>query len=405
MNQRFISTIIRVRRVFVDIIPEMNILVAPNTFKGSLSAAEAADAMCDGIRRVLPDASIRAIPVADGGDGLIETLAATLNAQRRECPVTGPLGTSIQAVFLYVPDRQLAVIEMAQASGLALLKDPSPDAMTASSVGTGQLVSAALDLGCRHIVLGIGGSATTDGGTGLATALGIRFKDRQGNTLDGTGSNLQRIHAIDTTSLDTRLHDVRLEVACDVNNPLLGELGAARIYAPQKGANPDQVRQLENGLARLADLLEQHARRDVRELAGAGAAGGMGAGLVALFGATLKPGAQLVLDLLEVEPAIKSADLVLTGEGRFDSQTRFGKAPAAVARLARRHGVACIGIAGELDDSCGCLYEEGFDALFSLCPGPASKQQAIDNAAEYLSRTTEQVVRCQQSGAGRQPES
>ena len=376
----------------------MKIVVAPNALKGSLSAAEAAQAMCLGIRRALHDAEIQAIPVADGGDGLIETLAEPLAAERISHTVTGPLGTPTHAVFLYAPDRDLAIIEMAQASGLALLERTQLDALSASSIGTGELISAALDRGCKHIVLGIGGSATTDGATGLATALGIHFENEQGEWISASGANLQLIRHIDVSELDNRLQGVRLEIACDVDNPLLGDQGAAHVYAPQKGASPGEVQQLEDGLRHLSALLEKHTGRDICSLAGGGAAGGAGAGLVALLGATLKPGAQLVLELLEVERAIEQADLVLTCEGQLDYQTRFGKAPAAVASLALKHGVPCIAIAGSLDESAYRLHEDGFDALFSLCPGPVSLQQAIANAAPYLAQTTEQVIRCQQLG-------
>jgi glycerate kinase len=376
----------------------VNIVVAHNALKGSLSATEAAEAMCQGIYRALPGAKIRAIPVADGGDGLIEALAAPLSADRVSYTVTGPLGAQTNAAFLHVPARQLAIIEMAQASGLALLEETTLDALAASSFGTGQLISAALDLGCKHIVLGIGGSATTDGATGLATALGVRFENARGDQIAPCGANLQHIRHIDISRLDERLQDARLEIACDVDNPLLGELGAARVYAPQKGASADEVTQLEQGLAQLAGLLEKHSGEAIRSLAGGGAAGGAGAGLVALFGATLKPGAELVMELLGVENAIAEADLVLTCEGRLDYQTRFGKAPAAVAGLAQKHGVPCIAIAGSLDESAYRLQDAGFAALFSLCPGPVDLQQAIENAAIYLSHTTEQIIRCQQSG-------
>ncbi len=382
----------------------MKIVVAPNALKGSLDAAEAAEAMCLGISRALPDAEIQTIPVADGGDGLIKALAAPLAAERINHTVTGPLGTPTKAVFLYAAERRLAIIEMAQASGLALLEPAQLDALSASSIGTGQLIGAALDRGCKHIVLGIGGSATTDGATGLATALGIHFENEKGERISTSGANLHHIQHIDFSELDNRLLDVRLEVACDVDNLLLGDQGAAHVYAPQKGASPDEVHQLEDGLRHLSGLLEKHTGRDISSLPGGGAAGGAGAGLVALFGATLKPGAQLVLELLEVEQAIEQADLVLTCEGQLDYQTRFGKAPAAVASLAQKYRVPCIAIAGSLDESAYRLHDAGFDALFSLCPGPVSLQQAVENAARYLAQTTEQVIRCQQLGRVREIE-
>jgi glycerate kinase len=374
----------------------VKIVVAPNAFKGSLSAAQAAEAMYAGIRRVLADANVELIPVADGGDGLLAALQGPLVAERRIQRVSGPLGNAVDAVFLYSPSRQLAVIEMATAAGLALVDVDQLDVMHASSKGVGELIKAALDLGAKCIVLGIGGSATSDGGTGLATALGMRFLDAHGQPLAGNGTNLQHICHIDGSALDGRLTTTRLEVACDVDNPMLGNLGAARVYAPQKGATPDDVSALERGLTNLAAVIQRDLGQQVGDLPGGGAAGGMGAGLKAFFDAQLQPGAQLVLELLQVETAIAAADLVLTGEGRLDYQTGFGKAPGAVAALACKHAVPCIAIAGMLDDSVYRLHDSGFSAVFSLCPGPVPLQQAIDHAAQYLLLATEQIMRCLQ---------
>jgi glycerate kinase len=374
----------------------VKIVVAPNAFKGSLSAAQAAEAMYAGIRRVLADANVELIPVADGGDGLLAALQGPLVAERRIQRVSGPLGNAVDALFLYSPSRQLAVIEMATAAGLALVDVDQLDVMHASSKGVGELIKAALDLGAKCIVLGIGGSATSDGGTGLATALGMRFLDAHGQPLAGNGANLQHICHIDGSALDGRLTTTRLEVACDVDNPMLGNLGAARVYAPQKGATPDDVSALERGLTNLAAVIQRDLGQQVGDLPGGGAAGGMGAGLKAFFDAQLQPGAQLVLELLQVETAIAAADLVLTGEGRLDYQTGFGKAPGAVAALACKHAVPCIAIAGMLDDSAYRLHDSGFSAVFSLCPGPVPLQQAIDHAAQYLLLATEQIMRCLQ---------
>lgn len=359
--------------------------------------------MSAGIRRVISDAEIHAVPVADGGDGLLDTLQNPLQAERQLRRVRGPLGKETSAAFLYSPGHRLAVIEMATAAGLALLQTDRLDALQASTEGVGQLLEAALDLGARHIVLGIGGSATTDGGTGLAIALGMRFLDSAGKPLPGNGASLSQICHIDSRGLDSRLADVRLEIACDVDNPLLGNTGAAQVYAAQKGATAAEVALLEQGLANLADVIEQQLGIDVRCLPGGGAAGGMGAGLTAFFRAELKSGAQLVLDLLHIEDAIAGAGLVLTGEGRLDYQTRFGKAPGAVAALASKHGVPCIAIAGMLDDSAFQLHDAGFSALFSLCPGPVPLPQAMAHSADYLARSTEQVLRCLQAGLRETP--
>jgi glycerate kinase len=372
----------------------VKIIVAPNAYKGSLSAAQAAEAMYAGIRRVLADADVQLIPVADGGDGLLAVLQDPLAAERRVQRVSGPLGSPVDAAFLYSPSRQLAVIEMATAAGLALLALDERDVLHASSKGVGELIRAALDLGAARIVLGIGGSATSDAGTGLATTLGVRFLDAHGQPLAGNGANLQHICHIDGSAVDERLAKTRLEVAYDVDNPLLGNLGAAHVFAPQKGATPDDVLTLERGLANLAAVIQRDLGQQVGDLPGGGAAGGMGAGLKAFFNAQLQPGSQLVLDLLQIETAIARADLVLTGEGRLDYQTGFGKAPGAVAALAQKHAVPCIAIAGMLDDSAYRLTDSGFSALFSLCPGPVPMQDAIDHAAPYLLLATEQIMRC-----------
>jgi glycerate kinase len=372
----------------------VKIVIAPNAFKGSLSAAQAAEAMCTGIQRGLPTAQVEAFPVADGGDGLLDTLQARLAGQRHTQRVRGPLGQVIDASFLYSASRHLAVIEMATAAGLALLNQQQLNALQASSEGVGQLIKAALDLGARHIVLGIGGSATTDGATGLASVLGMRFLDANDRPVTGGGGSLQGIRRIDNSGVDERLSSVTLEIACDVDNPLLGETGAARVYAPQKGATPAEVEQLEHGLANLAAVIKRDIGMDVCDLPGGGAAGGLGAGLKAFFNAELKPGAQLVLALLDVEKAIEHADLVFTGEGRLDDQTRFGKAPGAVAALAKKHRVPCIAIAGMLDDSAYKLHDAGFTAVFSLCPGPVTLEQAIRHAEKYMTSSTEQIIRC-----------
>jgi glycerate kinase len=376
----------------------VKILIAANALKGCLSARQAADAIEAGIVRALPDAGIEKIPVADGGDGLLDVLATALEAEWHRELVSGPLGGPVEAAFLYCPGKKLAIIEMAAAAGLALLIPEQADPLSASSHGVGELIAAALALGAGQIVLGIGGSATNDGGTGLASALGARFLDAGGRDLPGNGAALQLIRHIDLSGLDPRLKHTELSVACDVDNPLLGDDGAARVYAPQKGATPTQVEQLESGLHNLADVIKSELHRDVSDLPGAGAAGGMGAGLLAFFNARLKPGAQLVLELLDVEKSVATADLVMTCEGRLDEQTRFGKAPAVVARTALAHGVPCIALAGQLGEGALHLGEVGIQAAFSLCPGPLSLEDALKNAPRLLADSAEQAFRCFHAG-------
>lgn len=372
----------------------MKIIVAPNALKGSLSAQAAAQAMSAGVRLAAPAADVVQIPVADGGDGLLAVLADKRDLQRVPCSVTGPLGTPVTAALLYSPARRLAIVEMATASGLALLPSDALEPMQATTFGAGELLRQALDLGAAHIIVGIGGSATSDGGTGLARALGARFLDAQGNELPGSAAALASIRRIDLGGLDPRLAQTHIDVICDVDNPLLGEQGAARVFGPQKGADPAQVAAIEAGLENLATLIEQQLGTDIRKLRGGGAAGGLGAGMVALLQAGLRPGAELVLELTGFETALAGTSLVLTAEGRLDSQTAHGKAPAVVARLASSHGIPCIAIAGSLGTELASLQAAGITACFSLCPGPLSLETAMQQAAPLLTRISEQAVRC-----------
>lgn len=372
----------------------MKIVVAPNALKGSLGSVAAAQAMSAGVRLAAPAAEIVQLPVADGGDGLLEVLGTGEGLERIPCRVTGPLGSPVDCALLYAADRRLAIIEMAAAAGLALLPSSGLDPMQATTFGVGELLRLALDHGARRIILGIGGSATSDGGTGLARALGARFLDAHGKELPGNAAALQHIKRIDLEQLDPRLAQAHIDVICDVDNPLLGAAGAARVFSPQKGASPEQVEAIEAGLENLANLVEQQLGRDIRNLRGGGAAGGLGAGLVVFLQAALRPGAELVLELTGFEAALDGASLVLTAEGRLDSQTAHGKAPAAVAGLASRHGIPCIALAGSLGPNLQALQAAGITACFSLCPGPLDLDAAMQQAAPLLTRACEQAVRC-----------
>jgi glycerate kinase len=372
----------------------LKIVVAPNALKGSLGSVAAAQAMSAGVRLAAPAAEIVQLPVADGGDGLLEVLGTGEGLERIPCRVTGPLGSPVDCALLYAADRRLAIIEMAAAAGLALLPSSGLDPMQATTFGVGELLRLALDHGARRIILGIGGSATSDGGTGLARALGARFLDAHGKELPGNAAALQHIKRIDLEQLDPRLAQAHIDVICDVDNPLLGAAGAARVFSPQKGASPEQVEAIEAGLENLANLVEQQLGRDIRNLRGGGAAGGLGAGLVVFLQAALRPGAELVLELTGFEAALDGASLVLTAEGRLDSQTAHGKAPAAVAGLASRHGIPCIALAGSLGPNLQALQAAGITACFSLCPGPLDLDAAMQQAAPLLTRACEQAVRC-----------
>jgi glycerate kinase len=372
----------------------LKIVVAPNALKGSLGSVAAAQAMSAGVRLAAPAAEIVQVPVADGGDGLLEVLGTGEGLERIPCRVTGPLGSPVDCALLYAADRRLAIIEMAAAAGLALLPSSGLDPMQATTFGVGELLRLALDHGARRIILGIGGSATSDGGTGLARALGARFLDAHGKELPGNAAALQHIKRIDLEQLDPQLAQAHIDVICDVDNPLLGAAGAARVFSPQKGASPEQVEAIEAGLENLANLVEQQLGRDIRNLRGGGAAGGLGAGLVVFLQAALRPGAELVLELTGFEAALDGASLVLTAEGRLDSQTAHGKAPAAVAGLASRHGIPCIALAGSLGPNLQALQAAGITACFSLCPGPLDLDAAMQQAAPLLTRACEQAVRC-----------
>ena len=371
----------------------MKIIIAPNALKGCLTAAEAAAALARGVARASPGSDIVQVPVADGGDGLAEVLVSALHGVERTALVTGPLGDPVAAPFCYVPARRLAAIEMATASGLALLTKDRLNPLLTTTLGTGELISAALDLGVSHLIVGIGGSATNDGGVGMATALGVRFLDENGQPVEPVGGALTRIRRIDLSGLDPRLTGIRIEAICDVDNPLLGERGAAQVYAPQKGATPEQVQLLEAGLAHLAAVIERDLGLDVRDLPGAGAAGGLGAGLKAFLKAELRRGVDLVLDLVGLNEQLRGADLVLTAEGQIDFQTAFSKAPAGVAERARASGVPCIAIAGSVGNGLEALHDLGINAVFSLCPGPVSLEQAMASGGDYLAVAAEQAVR------------
>lgn len=369
----------------------MKIVAAPNAFKGCLTARDAATAMADGVRRAAPDADVVKVPVADGGDGLVAVVADALGGVLSQFEVSGPLGDRVSASVCQAGD--LVTIEMALASGLALVPPDRRNAVAASTLGTGELILHALDLGARKLVIGLGGSATTDGGTGMAHALGARFFDAAGRPLAPNGASLPLIRHIDLSGLDPRLGATRIEAACDVNNPLYGPRGSAHVFGPQKGASPDQVAFLDHGLRNLAEVIKRDLGRDVATVPGAGAAGGLGAALLAFLGTTLKPGAELVMEIVGLDRALEGADLVLTGEGAVDAQTTCGKAPAIVAARAKMKGAACFIIAGRKSAGLERLRELGADAVFSLCPGPIGLDEAMAQVRPLLADTAEDATR------------
>ena len=370
----------------------MRIVVAPNAFKGSLSALAAAKAIGDGIRLADPDADLTLVPIADGGDGTVDALVAGADGQHRVLRVRGPLTDPVDADYGVIDGGKTAVIEMAKAAGLALLPQDKRDPRVTTTYGVGELLQHAYDGGARHFIVGIGGSATNDGGAGMAQALGYHLLDAQGHELPPGGLALQNLARIHVGGVHANWTDAQVDVACDVTNPLTGPSGASAVYGPQKGATPEVVAELDAALKHFAQIIRRDLGVDVEPLPGAGAAGGLGAGLVAFTGARLRPGAEMVMEALKLDDRIKGADLVITGEGRLDSQTaRFGKGPAAVARHARKAGIPVVALAGSIADEAELRLL--FDGLEATVVEPCTLEDAIAQAEPLLLRAANRVMR------------
>jgi len=368
------------------------IVVAPNAFKGSLTALEAAEAIAEGVLSVVKDAEISLVPIADGGDGTVEALVEATHGERRLVRVRGPLSESVDAEYGLINGGKTAVIEMAKAAGLALLPPDRRDPRVTTTYGVGELMQHAYDLGARHFIIGIGGSATNDGGAGMAQALGYHLLDESGQELPAGGLALQRLARIHVGGVHGNWKDARVEVACDVSNPLTGPQGASVIYGPQKGATPAMVGELDAALGRLAQVVRRDLGLDVERIPGAGAAGGLGGGLVAFTGARLAPGAEMVMEALAFDQRLSGASLVITGEGRLDSQTaRFGKGPAAVARHARNAGIPVIGIGGSVADETELALV--FNAVESSITEPLTLDAAMRDARGRLRTAATRALR------------
>ncbi|KJG12678.1 glycerate kinase family protein [Photobacterium iliopiscarium] len=370
----------------------MKIIIAPDSYKESLTAMEVATAIEAGFRQVMPTAEYIKLPMADGGEGTVQSLVDASNGSIIEHQVTGPLGEQVPAFFGIMGDDKTAVIEMAAASGLHLVSPNLRNPMLTTSYGTGELILAALDHGVDHIIVGIGGSATNDGGIGMAQALGVQLLDNKGQALGFGGQALAQLASIDITTVDPRLAHIKLDVACDVDNPLCGKKGASHIFGPQKGATPAMVAELDQHLDHYAAIIKRDLAIDVKDMAGAGAAGGMGAALLGLFNAQLRSGIEIVIDAVHLGDIIKDADLVITGEGRIDSQTIHGKTPIGVARTAKKYHKPVIGIAGCLSQDCGVVYDHGIDAVFSVVPAAMSLEHAFNNAAVNVELTARNIA-------------
>ncbi|HGY1167111.1 TPA: glycerate kinase [Citrobacter braakii] len=370
----------------------MKIVIAPDSYKESLSALEVATAIEQGFREIWPDADYVKIPLADGGEGTVEAMVAATAGRLVHVDVTGPLGSNVQAFYGLSGDARSAFIEMAAASGLELVPPGSRDPLKTTSWGTGELIRHALDAGVEHIIIGIGGSATNDGGAGMVQALGARLLDEQNNDIAQGGMGLEALARIDISQLDARLAECRIEVACDVTNPLTGKEGASAVFGPQKGATPEVIARLDQALTHYAHLIDRDLNVEVLELAGGGAAGGMGAALYAFCGAQLRCGIEIVTDALHLDDCVADADLVVTGEGRIDSQTIHGKVPVGVANVAKRYNKPVIGIAGSLTPDVGVVHEHGIDAVFSVIFTICTLDEALDNASENVRMTARNVA-------------
>lgn len=371
----------------------MKIIIAPDSFKESLTALEVAEAIESGFRKIYPHAEYVKIPMADGGEGTVQSLVDATQGQLIQTDATAPLGNKVQATFGLSGDKQTAIIEMAAASGLHLVPLSQRNPLKTTSFGTGELIKAALDRGVKKIILGIGGSATNDAGIGMLQALGVRCLNRQGENITFGAESLPQIQTIDLSQLDPRLFEVEFEVACDVSNPLCGVNGASAIFGPQKGATPEMVPLLDQALLHVSHIVEQQWGLNIRDKAGAGAAGGMGGGLLLLPKVRLISGVKIVVEMLNLANHIKDADLVITGEGRMDGQTAQGKTPVGVALTAKQFNKPVIAIVGCLREDYEVVYQQGIDAVFPIIRQLNSLEETLKCGRENLISAAQNIAR------------
>jgi glycerate kinase len=380
----------------------MRVVIAPDSFKESLSALEVADAIEAGFREVFPQAAVRKLPVADGGEGTVQAMIDATGGRCVDVEVTGPLGEPVAAFYGELPASSdgaaMAVIEMAAASGLELVAPGHRNPLLATSRGTGELIRHALDAGVRRFVLGVGGSATNDGGAGMLQALGVQFLDDAGAELGAGGAELSRLAHIDVAKLDPRVADSEFHIACDVSNPLVGPQGASAIFGPQKGATPAMVTQLDACLAHYAAIMALDLGQDVADMPGAGGGGGIAAGMVVFLGGRLRPGIEIIAEAVGLEQAVRDADLVITGEGRIDGQSVSGKTPVGVARIAKAHGKPVIAIGGGLARDAGAVHAHGIDAVFAAVCRPCTVEEALAEARANLTAAARNVAQALRLG-------
>lgn len=368
-------------------------VVAPDSFKESMTAKEVCNAMEKGIKKADPAAEVIKVPMADGGEGTVDSLVDATHGQRVIVEVTGPLGNKISAYYGILGNGTTAVIEMAKASGLEIVEKEKRNPMITTTFGTGELIRDALDHNVKEIIIGLGGSSTNDGGSGMAQALGAKLLDQNNHQIPFGGGNLDKLDKIDISALDTRLQDTEIILASDVTNPLIGKDGASRVFGPQKGATPEMVEKLENNLQHYAKIIKRDLNKDVASVSGAGAAGGLGAGLMAFTTCEMRRGVDLAIEVTKLEEKIRDADYVFTGEGGTDFQTKFGKTPYGVAKLGKKYHKPVISLAGYLGEGIDSLYTEGFTAIFGIIPGACDLPTAFKNGPSNVVRTTENIVR------------
>lgn len=371
----------------------MKIVIAPDSFKESMSGKVACEAIERGLKKIFKDAEFEKVPMADGGEGTTQSLVEATNGKIYCVEVTGPLGEKVEAKLGVLGDKATAILEMASASGLELVPKEKREPMITTTFGTGELIKRALDLNVKTILVGIGGSATNDGGAGMIQALGGKLLDKDGNQIGFGGGELSKLEKIDLSKLDERLKDVKIIVACDVDNPLTGERGASYIFGRQKGATDKSIAILDSNLKHFAQIIRKFLNIDVENVAGSGAAGGLGAGMLAFLSAELKRGIDIVIQYSNLEEKLKGASLVITGEGSIDGQTRFGKTPYGVAKTAKRQGIPVIALAGNIGENIDILYDYGFDAIFSILSGVQTLETALKNGEKNLERVSENIAR------------
>lgn len=376
----------------------MKIVIAPDSYKESLSATEVAQAIEKGFREIFPEAQFVSVPVADGGEGTVEAMIAATQGRAMTSTVTGPLGDAVEARWGISGDGATAFIEMAAASGLALVPPEQRNPLVTTSYGTGELILRALESGVNNIIIGIGGSATNDGGAGMVQALGAKLCDADGTPIGFGGGSLTSLNHIDISGLDARLQTCSIRVACDVTNPLTGPSGASCIFGPQKGASAEMIVELDRNLAHYAEVIKKSLRVDVKAVPGSGAAGGMGAALMAFLGAELRSGIEIVTQALNLEEHIHDCTLVVTGEGRIDSQSIHGKVPVGVASVAKKYHKPVIGIAGSLTRDVGIVHQYGIDSVFSVLNRIGSLEEAFREAAENIYLTSRNIAATLQVG-------